>query len=150
MSGDSGDAMTDRTWLARQLKRQRAELQRRGRKIGHLGAEVWSLREQVRRLGKQWLQAEEVAKEPRTTKRALDDFTELQRRKAFLRMQLKLSAGKVEPAVAAAQAREKSDGSGGLGISRATAYRVLADMDEEMEQLRVDLGSIDDEGPPVS
>src|SRR5438046_2983952 len=84
-SDTSGDAMTDRTWLARQLKRQRAELQRRGRKIGHLGAEVWSLGEQVRCLGKQWLQAEEVAKEPRTTKRALDDFTELQRRKAFLR-----------------------------------------------------------------
>jgi len=142
--------MTDRIRLARLIRRQHAELLLRGRKIRHLNAEVASFREQARRMEKQWLEAEKIAKEPRITKRALDGFTRRQKVKAFLRMQLKLSKGQVEAAVAAAEAEEKPDGSGGLAISRATAYRAIAEIEkekeEEMKGLRVDFGSIDDGG----
>jgi hypothetical protein len=120
--------MTARAWLARRLRWQRTEL--RGHRV-----EIRGLRAEVNRLHKKVIPElwETLAK---PSKQDLDNLTRDKRRAAFLRRQL-AEHGVVESAISKATEAIKEDGTGGLGISTATAYRALAFMYEE-DRLRVD------------
>ncbi len=109
--------MTDRTWLARRLRRQRAELRQRNREIGHRAAEVRWLKAGVRRLGKELLLEHEAARKRKATNRALGSELLHKWIAEFLRTQ---TFSKEEEAVAAARAK--------FDVSRSTVFEIIAAM----------------------